>query len=69
MAKNSTLFSNVSFISRNGEGLSADQAKKGFNDQAMSTPCDAIIANILNFSKALKVEKSAGAGIIEIVLN
>jgi hypothetical protein len=69
MAKNSTLFSNVSFISRNGEGFSAAQAREGFAEEALSAPCDAIIANILNFSKALKVEKSRGGKTIEFMLN
>jgi hypothetical protein len=64
MAKNSTLYSNVSFIS---------SGKKNLKDNTLSNnqfaPGDAIITGILSFSKALKIEKSRSAGLIEIVLN
>lgn len=64
MAKSSTLFSNVSFISRAEKNL---KEKPSQSDQY--SPGDVVIANILAFSKALRIEKSRDAGLIEIVLN
>ena len=64
MAKNFTLISNGSFISRNEKNVK----EHSFQDDRFS-PADAVIANILAFSKALKIEKSCQAGLIEIVLN
>lgn len=64
MAKNSTLFSNDSFISH-GE---KNQKEKTLLDNE-TCPSDGVIRNILSFSKALKIEKSREVGLIEIVLN
>jgi hypothetical protein len=64
MAKNSTLFSNVSIISLSEKNLKEEALKDN-----QCSPGNAIIANILNFSKALQVEKSREAGTIELVLN
>ena len=64
MAKNSTLFSNLSFISRGEKNL-----KENSSLDNQFSPGDTVIANILNFSKALKVEKSRECGLIEMVLN
>ena len=61
MAKNFTLFSNESFIS--------DSTQKLKEDVFAQLPSDAVIQNILNFSKALKIEKSKSAGIVEMILN
>ena len=63
MAKNSTLFSNVSFVSLN-ENLKG----KSFRDNQFA-PNDAVISNILSFSRALKIEKSHHTGLIQMVLN
>ncbi len=64
MAKNSTLFSNASFIS-----LSEKNLKDRTSEDNQFAPGDTVIANILAFSKALRIEKSGSAGLIEIVLN
>lgn len=64
MAKNSTLFSNASIITLRDKNLK----EKAFSDNQFS-PGDAVIANILAFSKALKIEKSRSTGLIEMVLN
>lgn len=64
MAKNSTLSSNASFISLGEKNLK----EKASLDNTVS-PGDAVIANILNYSKALKIEKSQQVGLIEIVQN
>lgn len=64
MAKNSTLYSNGSFISRSEKNLK----EKALPDNQVY-PGDAVIANIIAFSKALKIRKSREAGLIEIVLN
>ncbi len=64
MAKNSTLFSNLSFISAGEKNL---KEKSLFDNQF--SPSDAIITGILSFSKALRIEKSRQTGLIEIVLN
>lgn len=71
MAKTSTLFSNVSFIARDEEKLPVAQAalKENSLPDTQTSPGDAVIANILSFSKALTIERSRGAGLIEIVLN
>jgi hypothetical protein len=70
MAKNSTLYSNAPFISSMENGVSARQTGQKENDLAVNqSPSDAVIANILGFSKALKVEKSSQTGLIEMVLN
>ena len=63
MAKTSTLFSIESFIS-NVENVVKENPS--LNNQYC--PGDAVIANILNFSKALKIEMSR-VGLIEIVMN
>lgn len=62
MAKNSTLFSNTPFIS---------DTKKKLKEDALNceSPSDAVIQNILNFSKALKIERSKSIGFVETVLN
>ena len=64
MAKNSTLFSNASFISSGEKNL-----KDNSSQDNQFSPSDAVIANILAFSKALKVERSREVGLIEVVLN
>ena len=62
MAKTSTQFSIASFVSQNKKNLKEDPSLE-FN------PSEAVIKNILSFSKALKIEKSQNTGLIEIVLN
>lgn len=64
MAKNSTLFSNASFLSLGEKNLK----DKAFLDNHFA-PDDAVIANILAFSKALRIEKSRQTVLIEVVLN
>ncbi len=64
MAKNSTHFSNASIITLCDKNLKG----KSLPDNQFS-PGDAVIANILAFSKALKIEKTSGTGLIEVVLN
>ena len=64
MAKNSTLYYNGSFISPSEKNL---KEKALPNNQ--SCPGDSVIANVLSFSKALKIERSRESGMIEIVLN
>ncbi|TAL59397.1 MAG: hypothetical protein EPN85_09370 [Bacteroidetes bacterium] len=64
MAKNSTLFSNASFIS-----LFEKNVKEKASLENQFSPGDAVIANILAFSKALKIERSRQTGLIEVVLN
>jgi len=64
MAKNSTLTSNASFISAGQKNVKAEAFT---SDQFC--PGDAVIANIVAFSQALKIEKSRETGLIEIVLN
>jgi hypothetical protein len=61
MYKNFTLFPIASYLSHDKKDL-----KENVSDEI---PGDAVIQNILNFSKALKVEKSTSAGSIEIILN
>jgi len=61
MAKNSTLFSNVSFIPHDEKDMKENSSQE--------FPSDAVINNILSFSKALKIEKSREVGLIEVVLN
>ncbi len=63
MEKNSTLYSNVSFISP----VRKDLKEKALDDQVC--PSDGVISNILSFSKALRITKSNEVGLIEIVLN
>ena len=64
MAKNSTLFSNASFIS-----LEEKHVKDRTSLDNQFAPGDAAIANILAFSQALRIEKSRQTGLIEVVLN
>ena len=64
MAKNSTLFSNLSVISRGEKNVN----EKFLSDNQFA-PDNSVIANILAFSKALKIEKSSKTGLIEINLN
>lgn len=64
MEKNSTLFSNASFIS----ACHSDLKDQAFSEDQF-TPGDAVIANILAFSNALRIEKSRTTGLIEVVLN
>ena len=61
MQKNSTLFSHASFIPHDEKDMKENSSQE--------LPGDAVIQNILNFSKALKIEKSCQVGLIEIVLN
>ncbi len=61
MDKNFTLFSNKYFALQDKKEL-----KKNVSPEI---PSDSCIQNILNFSKALKIEKSASDILIEIVLN
>ena len=61
MEKNFTLSSNVYFISPKEDQLTSRQET--------DSPSDASIANILGFSKALRVEKSKQTGVVEMVLN
>jgi hypothetical protein len=61
MAKNSTLFTNEpSFISENPKKL---------KEPLPGSPSDWVIQNILNYSKALRVEKSKSVGFVATVLN
>ena len=64
MAKTSTLFSIESFISDVEKDV---KEKPSLNNQYC--PGDAVIANILNFSKVLRVEKSDHIELLEILLN
>lgn len=64
MAKTSTLFSN-GFVNSPGDKNIKEKALQ----ENQYSPNDAVITNILAFSKALIVEQSAQAGPIEIVLN
>ena len=61
MAKTSTQFSIASFVSQDKKNLKEDSLRE--------YPSEAVIKNILNFSKALKIEKSRHTGFVEIVLN
>ena len=61
MAKTSTHFSIASFISPNKKNLKEDSLRE--------YPSEAVIKNILNYSKTLKIEKSRHTGFVEIVLN
>ena len=61
MAKTSTQFSVASFVSQDKKNLKEDSLRE--------YPSEAVIKNILNFSKALKIEKSRHTGFVEIVLN
>ena len=61
MAKTSTHFSIASFVSQDKKNLKEDSLRE--------YPSEAVIKNILNFSKALKIEKSRHTGFVEIVLN
>ncbi|MEK6615597.1 MAG: hypothetical protein AABZ32_05735 [Bacteroidota bacterium] len=64
MAKNSTLFSNAFFISHSEKNL---KEKTLLNSEVCLS--NAVIINILSFSKALTIEKSKNIGFIEVVLN
>ena len=66
MAKNSTLFSNASFIFRGEKNLKEKTNRQSADEMS---PSDAVINNILSFSKALKIKKSREIGMIEMVLN
>ena len=61
MEKNSTHFSNASFIPHDEKDM------KG--TPSLELPSGAVIQTILNFSKALRIKKSEAIGIIEVVLN
>ena len=61
MQKNSTHFSNASFIPHEKKDMKEHSSQE--------LPGDAVIQNILNFSKALRIKKSAAIGAIELVLN
>ena len=61
MAKTSTQFSIASFVSQDKKNLKEDSLRE--------YPSEAVIKNILNYSKALKIEKSRHTGFVEIVLN
>ena len=61
MAKTSTQFPIASFVSLDKKNLKEDSLRE--------YPSEAVIKNILNFSKALKIEKSRHTGFVEIVLN
>ena len=63
MEKNSTLYSNVPLNLSDKQNL----GKNMFIPPV--SPSDAVITNILAFSKALKIERSREAGLIEIILN
>ena len=67
MAKNSTLFSNASFISHREKDLKEKNNPDNYRDEMC--PGDALINNILSFSKALKIEKSREIGTIRMMLN
>jgi hypothetical protein len=69
MAKNSTHISCASFLAHNEKDLPAGQAGRKEKAEPGLAPCEAVIQNILNFSKALRVKKSHGVGIVEFVLN
>ena len=73
MAKTSTQFSIASFISQDNKNLSALNDGLSLSaekeDSLREYPSEAVIKNILNFSKALKIEKSRHTGFVEIVLN
>ncbi|MBI4945641.1 MAG: hypothetical protein HY840_04480 [Bacteroidetes bacterium] len=62
MAKNSTHISCASFFPFNEKYL------KG-KTESCDMPGEAVIQNILRFSKALRVKKSRGVGLVEFVLN
>lgn len=61
MEKNSTHFSNASFIPHEEKDMKENTSQE--------IPGDAVIQNILNFSKAFRIKKSATIGIVELVLN
>ena len=62
MAKNFTLYSSESFISNNPKKLKEIVS-------GSDSPGETVIQNILNFSKALKIEKSQMVGLVEMILN
>ena len=61
MQKNSTHFHEASIIPHDENDM--------MESLSQEMPGDTVIQNILNYSKALKVEKSPSAGVIEIILN
>lgn len=69
MAKNSTHISCTSFFAHNEKDLPSGLV--GMKDKAESgyLPGESAIQNILNFSKALRMEKSKDVGVVEFVLN
>lgn len=71
MAKTSTHFSIASFPE--GTHSSISQNEKNLKEDSLqefdSYPSEEAIKNILNYSKALKIERSREVGLIEIVLN
>ena len=62
MAKNSTHISCAPFLSPNEKDMKG-KAETG------DAPGEAVIQNILNFSKALRAKRSRRIGIVEFVLN
>ena len=64
MQRNFTHFSNASFVPHEDEDL-----KEISSQDITASPSDEVINNILNFSRALKVERSQSVGSVEIVLN
>jgi hypothetical protein len=74
MEKKSTLFSYNPFLSHNQKILKEkemcflpEEIMQEAKDEL--SPRDAVIANILNFSRSLIIEKSRTIGFFEIVLN
>ncbi len=61
MQKNSTLFSTASVVPQDQKDMKSTPSQE--------VPGDAVIRNILNFSKALEIRKSRETGLIEVVLN
>lgn len=64
MEKNSTRFLFHPFVPGVDKDLTSDRMK-----EAHDFPSGAVISNILNFSKALRVKKSNSLGKVELVLN
>ena len=62
MRKNSTLFSTEPLISHD-----ENEVKPAAN--AEPVPSEAVIQNIINYSKALQINKSEEVGVVEVVLN
>lgn len=69
MAKNSTHISCTSFLPPNEKDLPTGQAGMKEKAEPGYVPGEAVIQNILNFSKALRMKRSQAIGIVEFVLN